>query len=129
MLSSQSTLSNTIATILINPYPIPWHALWAPQTPTEAMKQKKNSILPERATGGINEELDIFSGVLSIQEEQLAHDSISHKVIDVGPKEHDPLPQQQPHHITFRSSHGLVWRLGRRQLKSDSGFFRLVPKV
>ncbi|KAJ1412459.1 hypothetical protein SESBI_20422 [Sesbania bispinosa] len=72
-------------------------------------------MLPERATSGVNEEPDILSGVLGIQEKQLADDCICNEVINAVPQEHDSLLQQQTHHVPFRASHRRRGRLRRRR--------------
>jgi len=66
---------------------------------------------------------------LGVQEQQLTHNSISHKIIDAAPEEYDSLPQQQPHHVALRPSRGRRRRLRRGELESETGNLRFGPKV
>ena len=70
--------------------------------------------IPKRTSRRIDEEPDILGVILRIEKQQLAYDRVGEKVIDLVPQEHDPLSQQQPHHVRFRAPHG-----GRRRLRSE----------
>lgn len=69
---------------------------------------------PERTSDGVNEELDIFGGVLGVQQEQLADSGVGYEVINITPQEDDPLPEKQAHGVGFGASHGSGRRLRSR---------------
>jgi len=46
-------------------------------------------------TGGVDEELDVLGRVLLVQQQQLAHDRVRAKVVDLAAQEYDALAQQQ----------------------------------
>lgn len=82
---------------------------------------RKKLVEPERATSGVNEELDILLRVLGIQQKQLADNSVSHKVINTTTQKDNPFPEQKPHSVALGASHGSRRRL-RRRIKKDRMF-------
>lgn len=57
--------------------------------------------------------------VLGVEEKKLADDGVGHEVVDAAPQEHDPLPQQQPHHVGLRPPHGRGRRLRVRRSRRE----------
>ena len=69
-------------------------------------RKEESLIEPERATSGVNKELDIFSRILGIQQEKLANNGVSDEVINTTSQEDDSLPEKKPHGVGLGASHG-----------------------
>lgn len=55
---------------------------------------KKILFLPERASGAVNKEFNVFRRVLGVQQKQLANNSVGNKVINIIPQENNPFSEK-----------------------------------